>query len=124
MRSVLVSIKPEFINQIKLGVKDFEFRKVIFKDVDRMYLYSSSPIQRVVAVCKISKILCASPDEVWNLTSNKSGISKTFFDLYFKGRTKAYAIEMKEIEFFNQPKLLSDFGVLRAPQSYQYIENE
>lgn len=126
MKDILISIKPKFVDQIQKGIKKIEYRKVVFKDRDikKMYIYSSAPIQKVVAVCEISKILCSTPEEIWLSTSSASGISKDFFDLYFKDRSKAYAIEMKSIHFFDQPMSLSDLGVLRAPQSYQYIRDQ
>jgi hypothetical protein len=48
--SVLLSIKPEFVEKIFSGLKKYEFRRVIFKSksVSRVVIYASSPVQRVV----------------------------------------------------------------------------
>lgn len=123
MKAILISIKPEFVEQIRKGVKHFEYRKKIFKDQDvkEMYIYSSAPVKQVVALCHIKRVLNFSPKEVWQLTSQASGISQDFFFSYFEGRENAYAIEIEDIKFYTEPISLQDLGVKRAPQSFQYI---
>lgn len=124
MRGILISIKPEFVEQIKKGLKHFEYRKVLFKDesIKTMYIYSSAPVKKVVAVCQIKRVICSSPNEIWQLTSKASGITKVFFDSYFEGREKGYAIEIENIIFYDEPMTLSHLNVKRAPQSYQYVD--
>ena len=49
------------------------------------------------------------------------GIDKKFFDKYFTKRELAYAYELGEITRFENPKKLSEFGCINAPQSFIYI---
>ena len=54
--NVILSIKPEFCNAILQGEKFYEFRKRIFKiqdEIDYVFVYSTSPIQKIVAAFRI-----------------------------------------------------------------------
>ncbi|MDD4209960.1 MAG: ASCH domain-containing protein [Bacteroidales bacterium] len=120
--NVLLSIKPEFANKIFDGTKKYEFRKNIFKkDVKRVIVYASSPVQKVIGEFEILDILCNDIESIWQKTKRHSGISKDFYDEYFLNKEKAYAIEVGEIKHYSQPFLLADLGIEYAPQSYIYI---
>ena len=121
---VLLSIKPEFVEKIFNGEKKFEYRKVLFKnnEVNRIVIYASSPVKKVVGEFEIGEILHTTKNELWESTQEKSGITKEFFDDYFSEKEFAYAIEIKEIEQYQEPKSLKeDFKILNAPQSFQYL---
>lgn len=124
MRKILISINPEHVENILNEVKKFEYRtKVAKSDIDSLIVYSTSPTKKVVAEVKIDAILKDTPETLWLLTHDKSGISKKYFDKYFKDRKVAYAYKLGEIKVFDHPKDLADFGVMHAPQSYVYIYN-
>ena len=56
---VLLSIKPKYVKSIIEGEKRYEFRKTIFKnrEINRIYIYSSSPVKKIVASFVIGTIL-------------------------------------------------------------------
>lgn len=84
---ILISIKPDFVNKILSGEKIYEFRtKVAKNSIDGMYIYSCYPIKRVVAYAEIVDILKMPPADLWEVTKDKSGISKSEFESYFKGK--------------------------------------
>lgn len=123
---VLLSIKPEFAFKIFDGEKKFEFRKVIFKnpDIRTVVVYASSPVQQVIGEFEIDDILSSSPDEIWELTKNYSGISEMYFHEYFENRLVAHAIKIKNTKRYKKPmSLKEDFNVL-PPQSYLYLNEE
>lgn len=123
---VLLSIKPEFAFKIFDGEKKFEYRKVIFKnpDIRTVVVYASSPVQQVIGEFEIDGILSSSPDEIWELTKNYSGITENFFHEYFENRLVAHAIKIKNIKRYKRPmSLKKDFNVL-PPQSYLYLNEE
>lgn len=124
MKCILLPIKPQFVEEIRIGNKLYEYRKVIHKDnsVNKILIYSSYPIKKVVAICSIEMILCNKPEIIWNLTSSHSGIDKDFFNKYFNGCNLAYAIKMKDILFYEKLRDLSEFGLKSAPQSFQYLD--
>jgi predicted transcriptional regulator len=123
-KRVLLSIKPEFVEKIFTGEKKFEYRKVIFKSnkINKVVMYASSPVKKVVGEFEIGDILHTTKKELWESTQDKSGITKEFFDEYFSNRELAYAIEIKETEQYKEPKSLKeDYNISNAPQSFQYI---
>ena len=47
--NVILSIKPEFVEKIFSGEKQYEYRKILFKQkVDTVYIYASRPISKIV----------------------------------------------------------------------------
>jgi type I restriction enzyme S subunit len=56
--NVLLSIKPKYANQIVKGNKKYEFRKSVFKnrDLEMVYIYSSSPVKRIIGAFAIKMI--------------------------------------------------------------------
>ena len=121
--NVLLSIKPEFAFKIFDGTKKFEFRKSIFKqkNIKKVFVYASSPIQQVIGEFEIENIIFDSTEKVWSLTKKHSGISKQFYDKYFENKEKAFAIEVGAKKKYVTPKLLSDFNLNYAPQSFAYV---
>ena len=121
-RKILLSVNPEHVHNIISGIKKYEYRRhVAKKDISSIIIYETTPIKRVVAEAEIEAILSYTPDELWELTKNESGISKHFFDNYFNGKEIAYAYRIGKVKVFEQPKTLNDYGVRCAPQSFVYI---
>ena len=49
----LLSIKPEFVNEILAGNKKYEYRKKIFKqDIDAIVIYASMPMGKIIGEFK------------------------------------------------------------------------
>lgn len=119
---VVLSIKPEFANKIFDGSKKFEFRRSIFKNVDvkTVIVYASSPVKKVIGEFEIDSIINENLESLWKMTSDYSGISKDYFDKYFLDKEAGYAIKIKSVRKYKQPKsLLDDFDLL-PPQSFAY----
>jgi hypothetical protein len=57
-RSVLLSVKPEFAAKILDGSKRWEFRRVLWQELDAnyVYVYVSAPVKRVVARFVVSQV--------------------------------------------------------------------
>ncbi len=122
MSQMLLSINPEHVENILLGTKKFEFRKVRCKsNVNKIIIYATSPIMQVVAEAEILGIIEDDPTAVWDLTAEFAGISKLFYDQYFEGRNKAIAYQLGKVKRYPRPKALSDYGVNFAPQSFVYV---
>ena len=124
MKAVLLSIKPEFVHKIFEGTKKFEFRKRVFKDISvkKVIVYSSSPEQKVVGEFEIESILSDAPDKIWEQTKVHSGITQEFYNDYFKGCDKAYAIKIATIKKYRKSKSLADYNIHSAPQSFVYVD--
>ncbi|MBR0417542.1 MAG: hypothetical protein IJI66_00050 [Erysipelotrichaceae bacterium] len=123
MCKILLSINPEHVNNILNGNKIYEFRKTSAKmPVDKLFIYCTKPVKKVVGFAEVSEIINGNPEEVWDKTKNGAGISKKFYDDYYLGRNKAVAYKLKKVNAFKEPKDLSYYGIHNAPQSYVYID--
>ena len=121
-RKILISINPEHVENIINGSKKFEYRKIAAKqDISSVVIYETTPVKRIVAEAEIIDVLILSPDELWKQTKQASGISKEFFDEYFKGKKIAYAYKLGKVKVYETPKTLLDYGVKNAPQSFIYL---
>lgn len=121
---VLLSIRPEFAKEIFDGNKDFEYRKVIFRrpEVSTVVVYASAPTRRVIGEFKVAGIHECSPEALWRLTSEASGISEDQYRAYFRGRARAYAIEIGDRLLYPKPKNIEDEYGVRPPQSFMYVQ--
>jgi len=125
LTGVLLSIKPKYVKEILSGVKQYEFRKQIFKNesVKTVYIYSTSPQKRIVARFRLGKIVKEHPDYLWEQYCDVSGISEREFFEYFSDRDTGYAIRIEELERFEEPidphTVIDQFV---APQSFRYVK--
>ena len=123
MYNMLISIKPEYVENIFNGSKKYKYRKIRCKqDIDKIIIYSTYPIMKVVGETKVEKILEDSPDRIWEKTKKYSGIDLNFYQKYFKDRSKAIAYKLTNIKKYDSPKELSSYGIKAAPQSFVYIQ--
>lgn len=121
-RKIVISINPEHVENIINGSKKFEYRtKAAKSDVKKIIIYETVPVKKIVAEAEIEEVLMLPPEELWEQTKKQSGISKSFFDAYFNGRSVAYAYKLGKVKVYERPKELIDFGLKSAPQSFVYI---
>ena len=121
---VLLSIKPVHVENIRSGIKIFEFRRKIFarRDICTVMIYCTRPVSRLVGEFDIADILEDEPEALWASTANGSGISKDFFDAYFKGRSRAFALQIGSLRLYDDPICPSEmFDNFTPPQSYMYV---
>ena len=123
MCAILLSINPIHVENILNGTKSYEFRKRACKrQVDRILIYSTNPVMRVVGEAEVEDILVDDTETIWRKTEKKSGISKLFFDKYFENREQAVAYKLRNVKKYIEPKELKEYGIRNAPQSFQYVE--
>lgn len=124
--NVILSIKPVFVEKIFSGEKKYEYRKQGFgKNINKIYIYATSPICRIVGEFVIDGILKGNPETVWGKTKNYSGLTKEFYDNYFENRNLSYAFKISSLikysEVINPCDIIDNFI---APQSFRYIDYE
>jgi predicted transcriptional regulator len=124
--NVLLSINPKFVEAIADGTKRYEFRRTIFRrrDVERVFIYCTSPVQRIIGAFQIGRILEDTPSRLWAELKSLSGLSKRDYLEYFHGSRKAYAIEIRDFYAYDEPldPREMDPGFV-PPQSFAYIEH-
>lgn len=122
MCKMLLSINPEHVENIFNGTKQFEFRKVRCKpEVDKILIYATAPQKMVVGEVEIEEIIVDEINEVWRQTKEFAGISYSFFRAYYKGKKKAVAYRLRNVEAYEHPRSLSEYGIEYPPQSFVYI---
>lgn len=126
LTSVILSIKPIYSQAIIAGTKKVEFRKKKFKrNVDKVFIYSSSPEKLIIGYFTISKIVEDSPQKLWERFNNVGGINETDFYDYYKGVEMGYSIVIDKVYSFENGIDPIDFiEKFSAPQSYIYVEEK
>ena len=123
--NVILSIRPIFCKMIFSGQKKYEYRKRVFKhiDIDKVYIYATKPICRIVGYFTIDEVIEDKKSYMWEKTHKDGGISKEFFDAFFKNCDMAHAIKIGEVVKLDNPidpkKVIMNFT---APQNYRYVD--
>jgi len=123
--TIIISIHPVFVEKILSGEKKYEFRKHFPEGVRYMLVYTTSPVKKITAIVEIDTVLCDTPQNIWGKTKRQAGVTKKFYDTYFKDRGTAYAVRLKKARVLNNPLQISDLkGIKAAPQSYVYLKEQ
>ena len=123
--NVILSIKPQFCKLIFDGVKRYEYRKRVFKrgDIEKVYVFASSPICKVIGYFTVDGIINDTVSNVWDMTHKYGGIDRGYYDSYFCGCDIAHAVKIGEAILFSVPidpyVKLDNF---HAPQNYMYVD--
>jgi predicted transcriptional regulator len=123
VKTLLMSIKPAYSDQILAGTKKFELRRTPVKVVrgDRVVVYASAPVMAVVGTFEVREVVRRSPREVWADHQDELGIAEgPYFD-YFEGAGTAHAIaigRVKRIAPVSLAALRERVPGFRPPQSY------
>src|SRR5690554_4043933 len=122
MCTILLSIHPEYVDKILSGEKKYEFRRIRTKrNPDKIIIYSTAPISKVIGEAEIEDVIIDNPTNVWKKTKKESGINKEVYIEYFNNREIAVAYKLKNVIKYSNPIELESFGVKAAPQSFVYI---
>ena len=124
-RVALISIRPYFVEKILSGEKKLEFRRAwAAGPVDVLVIYSSAPIQRIVATVNVVEVTEGSPTALWELAKEKGGgVTRQLIYDYFAGKKTGFAIEIADVlEFENPVDPKKMFKKFMAPQSFRYLD--
>ena len=139
-KAVLISIRPEWCDLIKNGIKTLELRKsrpkleLPFK----VYIYCTIGCSFLIGGKHplsgngkiIGEFVC---DEIEELKRNTVFNAPALYsqscltrDEYFAyiGNKIAYIWHISDLVVYDKPKELSDFNLKRPPQSWCYVEEE
>jgi predicted transcriptional regulator len=125
--AILLSVKPKFANLIVEGSKLVELRRTIpAQTVGTIAIYSSSPVQMVVALADVSETIEASPTKLWDISKgNGGGLTKAELLAYFESKKTGFALMLGNIRVYGKPvnpaKIFKPFS---APQSFRYITTQ
>lgn len=107
------------------GSKKYEFRRYLAKkDVNRILIYSTAPVMKVVGEVEVIGTLSMKPTPLWEITKTHAGITRDGFREYFSGRKMAHAYKLGRVYEYLEPQPLFKYNIKQAPQSFVYIETE
>ena len=124
---ILLSISPAYAAMILSGVKTVELRRRFSKGVTlgtRAVIYSTAPDKCICGLATISDIETRSLDELWRATGRRARVSRQFFNSYFNGLDKGYAVHLEKPRQLQSKLTLDELREscdFVAPQSYRYL---
>lgn len=122
--AILLSIKPTFANLILEGCKRVELRRAIpSQPISTIVIYSSSPVQAIVALADVSEIVEGSPSRLWTISKdNGGGLTRAALLAYFESKKIGYALMLENVRVFAKPVTPTKvFKKFSAPQSFKYL---
>lgn len=127
---LLLSIRPEYASMIFDGTKTVELRRVRprSKAGEWVLVYVSTPIQALIGMFQVSKVIESSPEQLWPQVCNQAGVTKEQFDHYYSGAERAFGIFLDVTRQLPVPIKLRGLkeilGEFQPPQSYIYLNQE
>lgn len=125
--SVLISIRPQFVEQIVSGAKNVEFRRVWpLRPIKTLVVYSTSPSQCLAAVVEVTEAVRISKTALWRLAAEEGGgITKRALMDYLDGKDLGVALRLgRRTSLPAGLTAKSAFGPsFRAPQSFRFLND-
>ena len=114
--TIIISIKPKYIEKILSGEKKYEFRKSFPDGVEAMLIYATNPIKRIVGIAFVEKVMRGRKKEIWDETRVYGGIKEKEYVDYFGDCDEVCAIKINSVWKISEPIELG----FRPPQSYMF----
>jgi predicted transcriptional regulator len=126
-QELLLSVRPGFAEMILARVKTVELRRRLPKQpFDRVWIYSTAPVQAVVGFATVSSLIERPLAELWRLVSRRCCVPQPHFDSYFAGLAVGGALEIataQRVEPTSLRCLQHAQPNWRPPQSYRYVSS-
>jgi predicted transcriptional regulator len=127
---LLMSITPVVGRRIMSGKKKYEYRRSIFrKPVNRVYLYLSTPVRKIVGYFNYRGYMEGTIQEIWEATEKESAATRDGYLDYFVNANKAFAIRIDEfinyadpVDPWKVPSRTLGSGRFLPPQSFCYVK--
>lgn len=122
--AILLSIKPKFADLILEGSKRVELRRSIpAQRVGTIAIYSSSPVQSIVALVDVKETIEATPTKLWVIAKeNGGGLTRKELLAYFESKSFGFALMLENVRVFEKPVNPNKiFKLFTAPQSFKYL---
>lgn len=122
--AILLSVKPKFADLIVDGSKLVELRRTVpAQAVGTIAIYSSSPVQAIVALADVKETIEASPTKLWAIAKdNGGGLTRAELMDYFDSKKTGFAIMLQNVRVYGTPvKPTKVFKPFSAPQSFRYL---
>lgn len=130
MQNALISIRPQYADQIFAGRKLIEIRRkaVRCSAGTSLWIYVTKPTAAVHGVVVIKRVEIEAPNVVWRRYGENLGIKRQAFLDYTDGAKTISAIHLSEIRTLTVPctlgKLRSHLEGFHPPQFFRYMNSE
>ena len=124
-KTILISIHPEYAEKILTGEKAFELRRRLpLEKPERMVIYATAPISAVVGTAEVADMIDLPLSELWKHVRKSAFVTLSEFHEYFRPQDRGKAFVLSNPERFLSPIPITEYGLKRAPQSWQYLPEE
>lgn len=125
--AIILSAKPRYAALIVDGTKTVELRrKAPLRWNLPVLLYASSPMQCLLATCRIWKIQKDRPTVFRDQVLALCGLTEAEFSAYFEGCEVGAALYLRDVVPLSKPPTLAEMRArvptFRPPQNFGYIE--
>ena len=135
MRTILLPIKPQYVEKIFNGTKVWEFKKALpTQRFDKVIMYATKPVGLVVGVFDVPKIFYLFDATVdclekkrrlsvfWEEIKDGDGAGITFEELesYYKKSRGGHVFQITNVVKFEKGIPLSFVRIMKVPQSWMY----
>lgn len=122
MGRVMMSVSPVYYHMIINGEKRYEYRKKRCKNqITSIVLYITRPVSKIMGEIKVGAPIVGNPEKVWHMTEKGAGISRENLFTYCGKSGTIYAYPIKEVEIYEEPRQLQDYGKKYPPQLFYYL---
>jgi predicted transcriptional regulator/ribosomal protein S18 acetylase RimI-like enzyme len=127
-QTLLMSLRPEFAEQILQGRKTVELRRKFSTKYEgaKIVFYITRPVQQFMFTATITHVDHSKKKRLWNMYRQECGISQETFDHYFSGIDNGYAIRLSNVKPIPNQLILEHakkvYPQLRPPQSFKRLE--
>lgn len=123
-QNIILPITPKYIEKIFSGEKKYEYRKRLCKNnIVKIYLYATAPVKGIVGEVEVVEKLEDSVENLWNVSSEYSGIEEAFYKKYFATCEKACAYRIGHVKKYVNAIPLINVGIDYVIQSFTYIND-
>jgi predicted transcriptional regulator len=93
--------------------------------VNIIALYSTLPIQKIIAIADVIANISNHPSQLWKITEKGGCISRVDFDNYFDGLSIVHAFQLDNIRKLIVPLSLNAINTTLSspPQSFRYLKD-
>ena len=124
--AILLSLRPRFAQAILSGAKTVELRRrpVNARPDTPIILYASSPTMAIVGTARLRDVQVLTPDAAWQAHHRSLGLTRSEFDAYLDGTSRAHLLLLHRVCTLNEPlplRTLRQEGRFQPPQSFRYV---
>lgn len=123
MKSLLLSIKPRFANEIYAHRKLIELRKrqPNVPNGTPVYMYETLPIGKITGLFTYKGCIVEQKERFWEQYGNLTCVTKEEFFEYYKDYAFVYGWKIDNAMKFERGITLGVFNMEKAPQSYAIV---